>query len=739
MHTTTLAALDRRSFLRVTGLAGGGLLLGLYLKSGPRLFAAAAAEESTTDFAPNAFIRITPDGIATIMAKNPEVGQGVKTSLPMIVADELDVDWRNVRVEQALSEPKLYGAQFAGGSLSTPMNWDGLRRAGAAAREMLVRAAAQTWGVPESECATEAGTVIHRPSGRKLSYGALAATAAKLPPPDPATLRLKDPKDYTIIGRAIPGVDNPAIVTGKPLFGIDVQLPGLRYAVYEKCPVFGGKVVSANLDRVRALPGVRAAFVLDGGRDLQGLLGGVAIVADTWWDAQSARRQLRVTWDEGPAAAQGTDDFARRAADLGPKPGAVTLRNDGDVAAGLQGAAHVVAAAYAYPFIAHANLEPQNCTVHFHDGIVEIWAPTQNPQPGRELVARTLGVAENDITIHVTRIGGGFGRRLRNDYMVEAAAIARQAGGPVKLLWTREDDLRHDFYRPAGCHFLKAGVDAGGRVVAWQNHFVTLGRDGRAADSAGMSDHEFPAHFVANCRLEATYLPLDVPTGPLRAPGSNALAWVMQSFIDELAAAAGRDPVQFRLDLLGEPRVVPWPGDRRGAGYDAGRMAGVLRLAAEKSGWGRAVPRGTGLGVAFHFSHQGYFAEVAEVNVDANGVLKVRKVWVAADVGSTIINPSGALNQVQGSVIDGLGAAWLQEITIDRGRAQQANFDAYPLLRINDAPEVEVHFLKTGHPPTGLGEPALPPALPAACNAIFAATGKRVRTLPIAKTDLRPV
>ena len=733
----TISAIDRRSFLRVTGLAGGGLLLGLYLKGGARLLAR-PAEESTTDFAPNAFIRLTPDGVATIVAKNPECGQGVKTSLPMIIADELDIDWHNVRVEQALSEPALYGAQFAGGSMATPLNWDGLRRAGAAARTMLVRAAAQTWGVPESECTTEAGAVIHRASGRRLNYGQLAAAAAKLSPPDLESVKLKDPRDYRVIGQSISGVDNPAIVTGRPLFGIDVKVPGMLAAVFEKCPVFGGKVVSANLDRVRALPGVRHAFVVEGGSDLSGLLGGVAIVADTWWAAQSARRQLRVTWDEGPTAQQGTDGFARRAAELGPQPGALTLRNDGDVAAGLKGAARVVEAAYSYPFIAHADLEPQNCTAHFHDGLVEIWAPTQNPQPGRELVARTLGVPEKDITIHLTRIGGGFGRRLRNDFMVEAAAIAQKAGAPVKLLWTREDDLRHDFYRPAGFHFLKAGVDTDGRLVAWQDHFVTFGQGGKAADSAGMSDHEFPAHFLANFKLEVTYLPLGVPTGPLRAPGSNALAWVMQSFIDELAHAAGRDPVQFRLALLGDPRLVPWPGDKRAGGYDAGRMAGVLKLVAEKSGWGRALAQGSGLGVAFHFSHLGYFAEVAEVNVDAKGTLKVPKVWVAADVGSTIINPSGALNQVQGSVIDGLSGAWLQEITIDRGRAQQANFDAYSLLRINDAPQVEVEFLKTDHPPTGLGEPALPPAVPAVCNAIFAATGRRLRTLPITKTNLRP-
>jgi isoquinoline 1-oxidoreductase subunit beta len=726
MNHPTLT-LDRRSFLRVSGLAGGGLLLGFYLRSGTRVFGAAA--DAAAEFAPNAYIRITPDGAVTIMANAPEIGQGVKTSLPMMIAEELDVAWGSVQVEQALADPTRYDHQVAGGSTSTPNNWEELRRVGAVGRTMLVQAAAETWGVPAAECAADSGVVHHRASGRRLGYGQLVAKAATLPVPDLHSVALKDPKDYKIIGQPIPGVDNPAIVTGKPLFGIDVQLPGLLAAMFVKCPVFGGKVTSANVDRLKAMPGIRDAFVVDGGTDLHGLLGGVAIVGDHWWAVRTARQQLAVTWAEGETSALSSEGFATRAAALAKQPAEHTPRNDGDVAAALQGAARTVEAAYFYPFISHVDLEPQNCTAHYRDGKMEIWAPTQNPEDGRRLVSHTLGISPRDLTIHMTRVGGGFGRRLRNDYMVEAAWIARAVGAPVKLLWMREDDMQHDFYRPAGFHFLKGGVDAGGTLVAWQDHFVTFGHGGRPGDSAGMSDSEFPAHFVPNFRLETSFLPLGVPTGPLRAPGSNAIAFVIQSFIDELAHAAGRDPVQFRLALLAA---------KAGGNYDAGRMTGVLKLVAEKSGWGRTVPKGRGLGVAFHFSHRGYFAEVAEVAVDAGGTLKVHKVWVAVDVGSTIVNPSGATNQAQGSVIDGLSAAWLQEITIDRGRAQQSNFAEYPLLRAPDAPDVEVHYLKTDHPPTGMGEPALPPAIPAICNAIFAATGKRIRSLPFSKTDLRP-
>jgi isoquinoline 1-oxidoreductase subunit beta len=719
---------DRRSFLKVSALAGGGLLIGR--------FETAAEAADAAAFSPNPFIKIAADGAVTIISKNPEIGQGIKTSLPMLVAEELEVDWSKITVEQADADEAIYGSQVAGGSTATPNHWEPMRQMGAAAREMLVKAAADTWGVPVEECSAASGVVTHKKTGKKLTYGQLAAKAAALPVPDPKTVKLKDPKDYKIVGKPIPGVDNPKIVTGKPLFGIDVKVPGMLYAQFEKCPVFGGKVVSANLDRIKAMPGIKHAFVVEGTSNLEGLNPGVAIVGDSWWAVKTARQQLRVVWDEGEGASQSTAGFEKMAADLAGKKGGKSLRNDGDVDAAFGNAAKVVEAYYTYPFISHATLEPQNCTASWKDGKLEMWAPTQNPHPGRKLVAETLGIAPGDITIHLTRMGGGFGRRLFNEYMTEAAWIAKTVGVPVKLVWTREDDMQHDIYRPSGYHYLKGAVDASGKLVAWHNHFATFGDGEKFAKAAAISDSEFPARFVPNFRLETTMFPLNVPTGWLRAPGSNALAFVFQSFIDELAHAAGKDPVQFRLELLGEPRLVTNPDGK--AGYHAGRMRGVVQLAAEKSGWGkRALPKGRGLGMAFHFSHQGYFAEVAEVSVDDSGGAHVHKVWVAGDVGHTIVNPFGALNQVQGSAIDGVGEALYQELTLDRGRIKESNFHEHPLIRITEAPEVEVHFLKSEFPPTGLGEPALPPVIPAVTNAIFAATGKRVRSLPLSKHDLR--
>jgi isoquinoline 1-oxidoreductase subunit beta len=723
---------SRRQFLRISTIAGGGLLIGF------RLTSATDGDDVSlmplADFSPNAFIRISSDNIVTIIAKNPEIGQGVKTMLPMIIADELDVEWKNVRVEQGDLDAKYGNGQSAGGSNATPSSWMPMRQVGAAGRAMLVEAAAQTWGVPAADLTTEPGFVVHRATNRRVAFGQLLDKAATLPAPDLATVKLKDPKDFRIIGRSTKGVDVPRIVRGVPMFGIDFTLPGMLCATFEKAPVFGAKVASANLDEIKVQPGVKHAFVVEGGTALTGLLPGVAVIADNWWLAKNARTKLKVVWADHPTSAQSSALFAEQAAALAKQPAQRSIRKDGDVAAALSGAAKMIQAEYFYPFISHAPLEPQNCTALFKDGKLEVWAPSQTPQSGRQLVARTLGIPETDITIHLLRIGGGFGRRLSNDYMVEAAWLAKEVPGvPIKLLWTREDDIQHDFYRPAGFHYFTGGVDAAGKLIGWRDHFVTFGEGERTVASANLGGTEFPARFVPNFAIDQSTMPLGVPTGALRAPGSNGLAFVMQGFINELAHAAGKDPVQFRLDLLSQPLVG------EGMSFDPARMKGVLELVRDKSGWGKTtLPRGTGMGVAFHFSHRGYFAEVVQATVSRAGVLKVDKVWVAGDIGSQVINPINAESNVQGGVLDGIAEALGQEITIDKGRTVQSNFHNFPLLRISQAPPaIEVHFLTTNNPPTGLGEPSLPPAIPALCGAIFQATGVRIRSLPISKHDLK--
>jgi isoquinoline 1-oxidoreductase beta subunit len=697
--------MDRRGFVKVGAMVGGGLLISTYVPFGELL-----AAEVPADFAPNAFVTISPTGAVTIIAPNSEMGQGIKTGLPMIVAEELDVPWSQVTVVQG-DLNAAYGRQFSVGSQSTPSNYEPMRRAGATARAVLVQAAAETWSVPASECATESGSVIHRASNRRAKYGDLAARAATLT--TPANVPLKNPKDFKLLGTRVRGVDNEKIVTGAPLFGIDVQLPGMVYATYTKCPVFGGRIVGANVAEIRAKPGVRDAFILDG---IAGLPSGVAVVADSTWNALSATKALRADWIEGSGASLDSVEMARQADRLAAAPMA---------AANTTGAAKVVKATYHYPFLAHATLEPQNCTAVYKDGVMEMWAPSQIPASGQGLVTRGLGIDASNVKVHITRLGGGFGRRGSNEFSIEVAAIAKKLEGtPVKLLWTREQDFAHDNYRSNGWHYFTAGLDSAGKLVTLDDAFVKM-----LGGPGDMNASGFPFSVIPGSKVTSSKLPGGVPTGFWRAPGDNGNVWATQSFIDELAHEANIEPLAFTMELLNRPSTQQ--------GFDANRMKAVLTLATQKANWGQARPKGEGQGFAITRTNNAYVAVVADVAVTNTGDLTIKRIVAAVDPG-IVINLSAAEAQVQGAILDGISAAWLQKLTIERGAAAQTNFDQYPMLRMGKAPrQVEVHFIQSGGSPTGLGEPALPAAAPALCNAIFAATGKRVRTLPIAGEDLR--
>jgi len=730
--TSPHMAFDRRALLK---LGGAGLTLAFCIGGASRA-AAAIADPKGKTFAPNAYLRISPDGKILIYAKNPEVGQGVKTSLPMLIAEDLDAAWSDVVVEQSAINSKLYGRQVAGGSTAIPVNYEPLRRAGAAARAMLVSAAAKQWRVPESDCTTSDSAVTHVPTGRRQTYGQLATVASTLPVPAAASLKLKPRDQFKLLGTRVTGVDNPGVVSGAPLFGIDQVLPGMGYAVYEKCPATGGKVISANLDAVRALPGVKDVFVLEGNGVVQDLMPGVAIVADSTWAAFRAKQALQVQWDESAAAKDSWSAAVEQARTLAKQKGTQEIAKKGDVDAAFKGAAKTVEAFYSYPYLPHAPMEPQNCTAWYKDNAVQLWAPTQTPERGLQAVAKLMGLPEASVTVHQTRGGGGFGRRLVNDYMCEAAAISKQAGMPVKLTWTREDDTRHDFYRVGGFHSLAGALDAKGQLVGLRNHLITFTTDGKGPAMGGnITGDEFPLPLIANGLFTQTMLPSGIPAGAWRAPRSNGNAFAFQSFIHELAVAAGRDHLEFLLELMGEPR---WLAPGTPGALNTGRAAGVIKLAAEKAGWGKPQPQGRGLGLAFYFSHAGHVAEVADVSVDKAMNVKVHKIVTAVDIGP-VVNLSGAENQVEGSVIDGLSTMMNLQLSIENGRVQEGNFHEYPILRMADAPELEVHFIQSDYPPTGIGEPALPPVAPAVANAVFAASGNRVRSLPMMKSGVKQI
>lgn len=721
--------LKRREFIKLAGATGAGLVLAFSIGPSARPALAATADGEAVM---NAYIRIASSGEITLYNKAPEIGQGIKTSFPMILAEHLDAKWADVGVEQAPINPAIYGRQSAGGSRSTPTGWEPLRRAGATARAMLIAAAAKQWGVPESECSAQNSTVVHAPSGRHATYGELADAAAKMPVPDEKSVYIKPRSEYRLIGTRVMGLDTPKIVTGQPLYGIDQVRPGMLYATYTKCPATGGRVAKANLDDIKTMPGVTDAFVVEGNGRPSELMAGVAIVANSTWAALRAKRALNIAWDESAACKDSWTGFVQQARAVAAQQPASILKQGGDIDRAFASGGKVIEAFYTYPYLSHTDMEPQNCTAHWKGDSIEIWAPTQAPDRALDQIAQLMGVDKSKVLIHQTRAGGGFGRRLSNDYMCEVAAITRRMGVPVKLQWTREDDFAHDFYRPGGFHQMKGAVDRNGRLSGWSDHIITVSADGKQPNaSADMDVAAFPVSVMDNYRLGQTLIHSTMPTGPWRAPRSNAIAWVIQSFLHELSSAAGRDHLEFLLEAMGEPRWLPPKDD---GALNTGRAAAVIRLAAEKAGWGRPMPKGRALGLAFYFSHAGHFAEVADVSVDANRRITVHKITVAADIGP-VINMNGAETQAQGAVIDGLSTMLGLEITMENGRVQQQNYPDYPILRMAKATEVEPHFIQSDYPPTGMGEPALPPVAPAVCNAIFTATGHRIRQLPLMREN----
>ncbi len=716
-------SVNRRTFIRVAAGTTGALAVGVLTTRDVARAARRAAPPSVL----SAFVEIAEDGTVRIIAKNPEIGSGVKTSLPILIAEELDVDWSTVRVVQADFAAK-YGDQFTGGSTAIWDHFTPLRQAGAAARALLITAAANRWGVSADTCSTERGTVIHASSGRRMRYGELAADAAKLPAP--TNVRLKDSSQFRVIGTRVPVVDANEIVTGRAQYGLDASLPEMLIACVVRGP-FGAKVVSFDPAPALAVSGVERVIKVDGGRDPLDRIEGVAVLARSTWAAMQGRRRLRVTWSDAPDDASSAH-LERQFRSALSSPGSVVHR-DGDVAAALASAARTIDAVYEIPFLAHVPMEPVHYLADVRADRADMWGSTQAPENVARRVAELTGLKAEAITVHLGRSGGGFGRRLMDDYAAEAAFLSKEAQRPVKVIWTREDDVQHDYYRPAGHHRLRAGLSASGEITAWSHHLANTSRyafakNGRPPQQSEMYGEDFPVGCVPHTLLEYTLVPSAVPTGAWRSTLHSSNAFAVQSFIDELAHAAGRDPVAFQLALLGAPRELKYTG-HGGPTFDTGRLATVLRTAAERSGWPHAPTAGRGWGIAAHFTFGSYAAEAVEVSVES-GVVRVHRVVAAIDCG-TVVNLSGAEAQVQGGIIDGLSAALFGEITVDKGVVSQSNFGDYRLLRIDEAPRIEVHFVPSTHAPRGLGEPPVPPIAPAVANAIFAATGRRIRRLPL--------
>ncbi len=702
---------SRRDFLKASALAGGGLVLGFTLPGASRL---AQAAES---FRPNAYLRIASDGRVTVICGLSEMGQGVHTAIPMLVAEELDADWSKISVHQAPADPAfnnpIFGMQATGGSTSVRGHWEPMRKAGAAARAMLVAAAAARWKADPADCRTEKGVVVHK-SGRKLSYGQLADAAAKQPVP--AEVKLKTAKAFRILGKPAKRLDTPAKVNGSANFGLDVRLPGMLTAVMARPPVPGGKVVSVDDSKAKAIAGVRQVVQIPGG---------VAVLAEGYWAAKQGRDALQIKWDDGANATLSSAAVSKMLAEGAAKGGAVG-RNEGDAGAAP---ARQLEAVYEAPFLAHACMEPMNATVWVKPDEIEVWTGTQSQGPSQGILGQVGGVAPGKVKVNTMYLGGGFGRRFAPDFTVDATLLSKISGKPVQLVYTREDDMKAYFYRPASVARFVAGLDAGGNAVSFfacvaspslmeASGFMKLPADGvdeMAVEGIRDCPYDFP-----NLRVEYARREPGVQVWFWRSVGHSQNLFFIESFIDEMAAAAGKDPYEFRRGLLGKQP----------------RYQGVLELAAQKAGWGKPLPAGVHRGIAVAHSFGSYVAEVAEVSVAKDGKVKVHRVVGAVDCGMTV-NPEIIKRQIESAIVYGLSAALYGKITFKDGRVEQSNFHDYPVLRIDEMPKVEVHIVASTAPPGGIGEPGLPPIAPAVANAIFAATGKRVRRLPIDAEDLK--
>lgn len=703
-----MSPISRREFVGAGIAAGAGLVIGFYLphKGG-------AQKDS---FSPNAYLRITPDNKITVVVARSEMGQGVRTALPMILAEELEADWKQIEIEQA-GASTLYGDQTTGGSASVRTTWDPMRKAGASAREMLISAAALTWNVPRSGCTAEAGHIRHAASNRTASYGELVGKASTLPVPTDVTL--KQSKDYKIVGQRLPRVDSPDKVKGDAVYGLDFRLPDMKYAVLSRCPTIGGKVSAFDDKESKKISGVTyVGKIADSA---------VAVVADSVWGAMEGRRLLNVTWDDGPNKDLNSAAITASLKQAASKKGA-NLYAAGEPA---KATGRHIAAEYNLPFMAHAPMEPGNCTASYQGSKCELWAPTQVPQDCRDAVATAIGLDPDQVKVNVTLMGGGFGRRLEHDYAVEAAQVSKAISAPVKVIWTREDDMRFSTYRPASLHQLSATLDGSGLPIALMHRIIApsiTGQKGQPVPNnvdPDLPDEAGPVYGIPGYTIEYVMTETPVPLGWMRSVYALQAGFALESFIDELAVAAGKDPVKFRLQLLAKDQDLPYFTTT----WHTARMRAVLQLAAEKAAWDKPLPAGHFRGVACFGCFQSYMAEVVEITMEKDQP-KVHRVVAAVDCGQ-VVNPAILEQQIQGGIVYGLGNALRASITIDKGRVVQGNFDDYAPLRMDETPAVEVYAVPSAEAPTGIGEPSVPPVAPALCNAIYAATKKRIRALPI--------